>query len=577
MNQLESQLGEYVLIKEINKSPLGTLFLAEHHLLKRRVALKFISPALRADIEALSRFKEEIALLASLDHPNLVRLQNVGLHEDSCYLMYDWLSQEDAPCKTLYDYAEADEELLLSFAKQIASALDAVHQFELKGKPLAHLGVKGSNVLIHPKDGMLTASLADTGLTRLLSPGAFLLLLLQECAKEMNSEASSKRVWQSFHALAPEQKKTKLQSLEKADAYAFGVMLYDLLAGQMPEGRFPLVSQVRPDLKYNWDSLILACLDPNPERRPKLLEAAVESISLKTAPIADLSEASLKLQLKPGEIFRPQFEPDPGAIFQTENVVVRYQPAVQETKTIDPIATEMVIIPGGDFFRGSNQGGRDESPRHLIHLSPFALDAHPVTNEQYVRFLEVMGGEKDGNNNDMIRLRESRVKRIAGKLSIESGYAKHPVVGVTWYGAVAYSKWMGKRLPTEAEWEIAACGGTEDVMYPTGINIERSQANFFSSDTTAVMSYPPNNYGLFDMAGNVYEWCNDWYDFHYYNLSIQEPTNPLGPLQGVYRVLRGGCWKSLKEDMRCAHRHRNNPGTMNGTCGFRCAADVSLS
>jgi formylglycine-generating enzyme required for sulfatase activity len=234
----------------------------------------------------------------------------------------------------------------------------------------------------------------------------------------------------------------------------------------------------------------------------------------------------------------------------------------------------MVIIPAGSYFRGSNQGTRDEMPRHAIHLSSFAIDVHPVTNEQFVRFLEAMGGEKDVNNSDIIRLRESRIKRSGGNLNIESGYARHPVVGVTWYGAVAYTKWVGKRLPTEAEWEIAAFGGREDFLYPTGLNIERSEANFFSSDTTPVMSYPPNGYGLYDIAGNVYEWCHDWYDFHYYDMSVQEPNDPKGPMQGVYRVLRGGCWKSLKEDLRCAHRHRNNPGVMNGTYGFRCAADV---
>jgi formylglycine-generating enzyme required for sulfatase activity len=146
---------------------------------------------------------------------------------------------------------------------------------------------------------------------------------------------------------------------------------------------------------------------------------------------------------------------------------------------------------------------------------------------------------------------------------------------VTWYGAVAYAKWTGKRLPTEAEYEVACRGGLIDATYPTGAQIDNTQANFFNSDTTPVMSYPSNGYGLYDMVGNVYQWCQDWYNYDYYEVSTQDPHDPMGPMQGVYRVLRGGCWKSLEEDLRCAHRHRNNPATANRTYGFRCATDVA--
>jgi formylglycine-generating enzyme required for sulfatase activity len=277
------------------------------------------------------------------------------------------------------------------------------------------------------------------------------------------------------------------------------------------------------------------------------------------------------------QLERPQTDLDPGAIFQVNSSVKTYNPERKDVTNVKPLLTDMVIIPGGTFYRGSQDGNRDEMPRHQITLSSFAIDIHPVTNEQFVRFLEIMGGEKDSNHNDIIRLRDSRIKRSGGKVSIESGYAKHPVVGVTWYGAVAYAKWIGKRLPTEAEWEVAARGKRENTLYPTGEDIEKTQANFFSSDTTAVMSYAPNGYDLYDMAGNVYEWCHDWYGYNYYEVSIQEPENPQGPLQGVYRVLRGGCWKSLKEDLRCSRRHRNNPGTVNGTYGFRCVAGVQDS
>lgn len=245
-----------------------------------------------------------------------------------------------------------------------------------------------------------------------------------------------------------------------------------------------------------------------------------------------------------------------------------------EAQEADVGPSPMVAIAGGQYLRGSNDGSRDEMPRHPVVIGDFAIDIHPVTNEQFVRFLKTIAGEKDEYNNDIIRLKESRIKRVGGKLLIEPGYNRHPVVGVTWYGAQAYCKWLGKRLPTEAEWEVAALGGFEDAMYPSGDDIEKSQANFFNSDTTAVMSYPPNAYGLYDVAGNVYEWCQDWYAYNTYELTAAEPMYPQGPLQGVYRVLRGGCWKSLKEDLRCAHRHRNNPGAVNRTYGFRCASDI---
>jgi formylglycine-generating enzyme required for sulfatase activity len=235
--------------------------------------------------------------------------------------------------------------------------------------------------------------------------------------------------------------------------------------------------------------------------------------------------------------------------------------------------TDVVSIQDGVFYRGSNHGCRDESPRHAIKLGAFSVDVHPVTNEQFVRFLDFLGEEKDRQNHDIIRLKDSRIKKSAGRFTIERGYAKHPVVGVTWYGATAYAAWIGKRLPTEAEWETACCGGLENPTYPCGEDIEKTQANFFSSDTTPVMSYPPNELGLYDMAGNVYEWCSDWYEYNYYEYSAQEPDFPKGPIQGVYRVLRGGCWRSLKEDLRCSKRHRNNPGAANGTYGFRCAKD----
>lgn len=527
------------------------------------------------------------------------------------------------------------EEELYDVLLQIADALDYAHSKKIGKKPAVHRGIKLNNILVGQGKNCIDVYLSDFGLSKIVGVGAVLTRTYKNVAEALGIGASiaapkiaqdsypfppidhlklaplHASFLQNFAFLAPEQK--RLDSPHEVDAkvdiYAFGVLTYFLLTGEFPDGNFDLPSYHRSDLTCDWDSLVEECLRTDPHRRPELLIPLLGGIhKIKEAPLIEATPplpaplvakpkeaapviaptiksaelvqetANEPAQLRP-VIHRttleiPQVDPDPGAIFQLELGVKQYTPELRDTKNIKPLQTEMVVLNGGLFSRGSNDDNRDEMPRHQVNLTSFAIDKHPVTNEQFVRFLDVMGGEKDNNHQDIIRLKDSRIKRSGGKLSIESGYGKHPVVGVTWYGAVAYARWVGKRLPTEAEWEIAARGEVENALYPTGEDIEKTQANFFSSDTIAVMSYAPNGYGLYDMAGNVYEWCHDWYGYNYYETSVQEPDAPAGPWQGVYRVLRGGCWKSLKEDLRCSRRHRNNPGTVNSTYGFRCAADV---
>ncbi|MBS0647853.1 MAG: SUMF1/EgtB/PvdO family nonheme iron enzyme [Verrucomicrobia bacterium] len=575
-------LGDYTLLRCLGFGALGAAYLAQHRFLKRSYVVKILDAELAQDADFVNRFEREAAVLAALEHPHIVKVHNVSEADGRYFLVTDPVVDEKGEAMNLFDYCHQkrgslSEEEIVSISHQIASALDYTHE-KGESSDFAHQGLKPTNILLLKKKEGIHVQISDFGLSKVMGPSNYMNRIYKALADRIgktseNLPPQNLSFLHHYLCLAPEQKwDVKAASGVKGDTYAFGVLLYFLLTGKYPEGVFELPSQISPQYKLPWDSIVRPCLNADPLKRPGLLKTLLKELTGETS---QPEKVELKPVLKPGEIKRPEYEPDPAAIFQTETVVARYQPEPEEKKQIDPLHTEMVVIPGGAFERGSNKGGRDEMPRHQITLSAYAIDTHPVTNEQFVQFLEAMGGEKDHNNNDIIRLRESRIKRLSGKLSIESGYSKHPVVGVTYYGAVAYAKWVGKRLPTEAEWEIAACGSLEECIYPTGKDIDRTHANFFSSDTTPVMSYPPNEYGLYDMAGNVYEWCQDWYDYHYYNLSMQEPHNPKGPLQGVYRVLRGGCWKSLKEDLRCSHRHRNNPGTMNGTYGFRCATDAT--
>lgn len=613
-------LGDYKIIKQIGQGPLGTVYLAEHRYMKNPYVIKVLPEELSSDRAFIQRFEEEIGMLVALDHPHIVKIHNISFSQGQYFLVTDCIVDELGETTTLSQYMltrnkRLEDEELLRLLSQLADALDYAHGKKNGGKGIAHRGIKLNNILVGKGKQGIQFYLSDFGLSRIIGTGAILTRTYKMVSEALhignldryhNPPIDNQKLiqlhtsfLQNYLFLAPEQKRLDAPHVDiKADKYAFGVLVYYLLTGDFPEGYFAMPSE-RAESNFDWDTLVKSCLHVDPERRPESLLQALEKVKKPRISMEVLeqdfndelttvhqvvrplqanqgggsSTATLKPVIHVTRLERPETDPDPAAVFQIDTTVKQYNPERKEVRNIQPLLTDMVVIPGGTFYRGSNEGNRDETPRHQINLSSFAIDIHPVTNEQFVRFLEAMGGEKDSNHHDIIRMRDSRIKRSGGRLSIESGYAKHPVVGVTWYGAVAYAKWVGKRLPTEAEWEVAARGGLE-TLYPNGDDIEKSEANFFSSDTIAVMSYAPNGYGLYDMAGNVYEWCYDWYGYNSYEASVQEPENPKGPLQGVYRVLRGGCWKSLKEDLRCSKRHRNNPGTVNGTYGFRCAADV---
>lgn len=222
----------------------------------------------------------------------------------------------------------------------------------------------------------------------------------------------------------------------------------------------------------------------------------------------------------------------------------------------------MALIPAGDFHMGDpfNEGGAGERPRHTVYLDAFYIDIYEVTNAQYQKFMDAVGyaGPKYWNNSTY-------------------NAPDQPVVGVTWFDAVAYAEWAGKRLPTEAEWEKAARGGLVGKCYPWGDDISHDDANYSGTggkdvwfNTSPVGSFASNGYGLYDMAGNVWEWCADWHDSGYYANSPR--NNPLGPDSGRYRVLRGGSWIDAPDYLRVATRISSAPASTYDLVGFRCVS-----
>lgn len=237
-----------------------------------------------------------------------------------------------------------------------------------------------------------------------------------------------------------------------------------------------------------------------------------------------------------------------------------------------PQKVEMVYVEGGNFMMGSRKGKGNEQPEHQVFLDDFYISKYEITNAQYVDFLNDIGWENAREYLDL-RSRENRIKEKSRFFSVEAGFEDYPVTNISWLGAQAYCEWIGGRLPTEAEWEYASKGGkySKNYRYSGGNNykdIGWSKRNT-RRGIQPVGKKLPNELGLYDMSGNLWEWVYDVYDKDYYRKSPSH--NPKGPSKDGYRVLRGGSYEVDSWYMRPSYRLRLNPETKTNVLGCRCA------
>ncbi|MFC2949705.1 formylglycine-generating enzyme family protein [Virgibacillus sediminis] len=281
----------------------------------------------------------------------------------------------------------------------------------------------------------------------------------------------------------------------------------------------------------------------------------------------------------------------------------------------------MAYIPGRKFLMGTDYKysfpADGEKPVLEMEVSPFYMDTHAVTNRDFQQFVMDTGykteAERFGWSFVFYQFISHRTaKKVTQKVDstpwwwvVQGAYWKrpegpdsniydrmdHPVIHVSWNDANAYCRWAGKRLPTEAEWEFAARGGLEQKMFPWGNELTpdgihqcniwqgkfpvKDEAGDGYAGTCPVNTYAPNDYGLYNMADNVWEWCSDWFT----NRSGKRggPRNPKGPKKGETKVMRGGsylCHHSYCNRYRVAARTSNTPDSSTGNIGFRCVADI---
>ena len=233
--------------------------------------------------------------------------------------------------------------------------------------------------------------------------------------------------------------------------------------------------------------------------------------------------------------------------------------------------SEMVLIPAGEFLMGSHDtiAHHIEKPQHIVYLDAFYMDKYEVTVGQYRKFLEA-----------------TEHRSLPDWVPRYSPTDQHPVVGVDWNDAMAYAQWIGKRLPTEAEWEKAARGGLVNKTYPWGgAYPDAHKANYDKNigKTTPIGSYQPNGYGLYDMAGNVCEWCLDEYNPTFYSnspyrnpisggVSVQEFINNITNIS-FPAVVRGAAWNW--NSLCVSYRYFYKSSDMYSNVGFRCAVSVT--
>lgn len=238
----------------------------------------------------------------------------------------------------------------------------------------------------------------------------------------------------------------------------------------------------------------------------------------------------------------------------------------------------MVLIPAGEFTMGSSSGNDNEKPPHKVHLDAYYIDKYEVTNEQFAKFLNEWGRDTNEYGKKMFYEHPWGIKVAASRFVVGTeGYEKHPAFFVTWYGANQYAKWAGKRLPTEAEWEKACRAGTTTKYYSGNDTTTLGNYVWYSINsggkTHPMGEKKSNAWSIYDMAGNVGEWCSDWYKEDYYKSSPSK--NPAGPNSGNHRVFRGGGWGLSAEFYRSAYRYRFAPDFRYGFVGFRCAVSAS--
>jgi len=583
--------NRYRIVSLLGQGGMGAVYRAWDTRLKAPMALKEMIPQPGLNPRALAQlrdqFEQEAVILARLNHPHLVRVTDFFEERGNAYLVMDFVEGE-----SLADRIEREGSLpeaqALEWSDQLLDALAHCH-----AQGIIHRDVKPQNVMIRP-DGR--AVLVDFGLVKLWDP------------RDPRTRTVMRGMGTPEYA-SPEQYGTQPgHTGPRSDLYSLGATLYHALTGQAPPTAndrmadpdyFLPPRRLNPQVSAPVEAAVLRAMELP---RGKRFQSAQEMVAgLRGGPSAPARPAPPKRQptkvmpgARPaaptGQKRIPAWAWAVGGVALLALVVGVLMNAGGGATSLPPTSPTpagsslgdtwtrpadgmvMVYVPAGEFEMGSTEGNSDEQPVHTVALDGFWIDQTEVTNDQFAAFLNEQGNQTEGGVTWLdLEGEDCLVERSGGEFRPRSGYADHPVIEVSWYGAAAYCGWVGGRLPTEAEWEYAA-RGPDGHIYPWGNDAptcERAQSSECSGRTVPVGSLPAGASwcDALDMAGNVWEWVADWYGGY----PSGRQVNPTGPSSEEGRVLRGGSWNNGPYLVRGANRRRHLPDVPGADSGFRCA------
>ncbi|MBN2549004.1 MAG: SUMF1/EgtB/PvdO family nonheme iron enzyme [Anaerolineales bacterium] len=584
--------NRYRVVRLLGQGGFGAVYRGWDTLLERPCAIK---ENLDVSPEAQRQFLREAKLLANLVHANLPRVSDTFIVPgQGQYLVMDYVEGEDLQEKLTQAGGPLPEAQVLPWILQVCEALEYLHQ---QTPPVIHRDIKPANIRITPQG---RAMLVDFGIAKLYDPN-------------LRTMSGARAVTPGY---SPPEQYGQGSTDARSDIYALGATLYALLTGRaMPDsvdimsGDAPVpppAIRLNPALRKEVSAAIEKATQISRAQRYAGVAEFRQALTPVARPAAVSSPTPRLPQAAPPQYQTPlqptEVVPSGPAVAGRSRTPRRFRPRISRKVLVralvgiavlglicllfiwysalggkillttltadyrDEKGVPMALIPAGEFQMGSENGGDSEKPVHTVYLDAFYMDMYEVTNVQYEKCVQA----------GVCTAPDSYSSYERRSYYGDSDFADYPVIYVDWEQARTFCEdWRGARLPTEAEWEKAARGGLKGGEYPWGNVIpDCSRANYYGcvNDTRRVGSYPANGYGLYDMAGNVWEWVWDWYDDNYYSSSPD--SNPQGPDSGSYRVLRGGGWYLGPNYLRVAIRGTGSPDGQAIYIGFRCGVSV---